>query len=307
LIKSKTLFVLGAGASMPYGFPLGSELTRTLRSWEEKPQKLATIGITPDVAAKFLDAFSKSRISSIDTFLSMRPEFEAIGKQAIAKILIGCESEKALRSAEAAEDWYELLWNAAIANINDASDLKYNQIRVVTFNYDRSLEHYLQLATENAFGVDPETAYREWSRIQISHVYGLLGDYVYSRQDSGRLYETELSAEDLAAGAGKLRIVPELRDDDPVFNEAREWFDWAERVCILGFGFDPLNIKRLDFASVIKFKKAQELPMPHICATTKGVTRAEYEQRLLDMGIYEITSPFPGGSREMLRENDLLS
>ena len=52
------------------------------------------------------------------------------------------------------------------------------------------------------------------------------------------------------------------------------WFDWAERVCFLGFSFDPLNVRRLGLADVIRTKVAKGQALP-VFASVYGLTAAE--------------------------------
>ena len=47
---------------------------------------------------------------------------------------------------------------------------------------------------------------------------------------------------------------------------------WAERICFLGFGFDHLNMKRLDLKTVMEHRGAN---LPTIYASVLGRTSQE--------------------------------
>ena len=91
MIKVPTVFVLGAGASMPYGLPSGADLRARICGATIEPernglgQQIMRCGeLTVADVKKFGLAFSRSNIASIDAFLAMRPEYTNIGKVAIA-------------------------------------------------------------------------------------------------------------------------------------------------------------------------------------------------------------------------------
>ena len=116
MIEIRTVLVLGAGASHPYGFPLGHEL------WEKaSTEDLSPIGemFYPDRQAaesrnhilEFQRLLHESQCDSIDQFLEGRPKYEAVGKAVIADYLIRCESKADLLGAAHKENWYGFLLN----------------------------------------------------------------------------------------------------------------------------------------------------------------------------------------------------
>jgi hypothetical protein len=96
MISSNTVFVLGAGASAQFGFPLGQDLCdEVINSLALGRQQRAHLLNTTHFAERTLDYFREElRVSaqpSVDAFLEHRTEFIEIGKAAMAVILIGCE------------------------------------------------------------------------------------------------------------------------------------------------------------------------------------------------------------------------
>lgn len=281
MISTPTLFVLGAGASIPYGFPSGARLREVICRMLHGPDfnfrcdQVAPFGFEPADVKRFVKAFLYSSIQSIDAFLARRTEFSSLGKLLIASYIGAGESRESLFGTNNDDKWYHALWNAMLFDVHKIEELASNRVRFVSFNYDRSLECFLHEATKNAYGVEDEIAIREWSKLAILHVYGSLGKFCFQPMNDGRIYRSELSQQDLAIASSGIRVIPEARDDDDNFALARNWFDWATRIYFLGFGFDPLNIRRLDLASVIEAINPQQRKLTTVYASTFGLTDAE--------------------------------
>ena len=99
---------------------------------------------------------------TIDSFLAENPKFRDIGKAAIAHFLIACENERNLsssirhekkneRAAFLEDSWYQFLWNQMLdIRLLTEEDTR-DQFYFITFNYDRSLEHFLYKAMSARF------------------------------------------------------------------------------------------------------------------------------------------------------------
>lgn len=104
MITTPTLFILGAGASKPYGYPTGKELRRQiiqnfssdLNSLES--HDFSTICDMPkrvirDIAESFIRKFNLSDTQSVDLFLSRNSEYEIVGKMAIVMEIAKAEKK----------------------------------------------------------------------------------------------------------------------------------------------------------------------------------------------------------------------
>lgn len=284
MIISPTIFVLGAGASMPYGFPSGETLKDWICQAEADEDWIAKVisqnlEIDREEIRNFARALRRSHINSIDAFLFRRPEFNAIGKFAIAAHLCRLEIPEALDAAEGQKHWYRLLWNRMVADTSSEGDLLRNQVRFVSFNYDRSLEQFLFNAAKHAYRLSDEGADRVMRKFGIIHVYGQVGLFSYvGDQGDSRVYSKELSTNTLRIAAAGIRLIPGERDENRQFKLARNWFDWAEKICFLGFGFDAINCDNLGLFDVLNAKSEKRKPMPRIFASTFHFTDAEVEQ-----------------------------
>lgn len=315
MIHRKTVFVLGAGASMPYGLPSGAQLRQDIVRAARNPDNhragmnlLRQGGVERERLAVFGDAFAHSSIASIDTFLAKRrePEFHKIGKLAIAAVICAYEvAEKVF--ADVDDHWLRLLWNVLLRDADDPDAVARNTIRFITFNYDRSLEFFFFHAVKNSWGLQDDQAAAIMAKIPILHVYGMLGPFAHARADGKRMYEEPLSGTSIELAADSIHVIPEARADT-VFTQARTWFAWAEQIAFLGFGFDALNVQRLDLRAVIENARAHApTKVPSIFATVVGRTTQE---ELADRAALLGTGPAWGISRvdctTLLRETPLL-
>jgi hypothetical protein len=100
MISKPTVFVLGAGASAPYGFPLGTALSdaiavELLRDSDFRDDLLGA-NINVPILQQFARALRASGRYSIDEYLQGHPEYRDLGKLAIARILIPAERDDRL-------------------------------------------------------------------------------------------------------------------------------------------------------------------------------------------------------------------
>lgn len=282
MIKTKTVFVLGAGASIPYGLPSGAELRNNIceSAYFDSPMMIALVsecGVNKQDYVAFTTAFTRSSQQSIDTFLAKRPDFAEIGKLAIAYELCRREIPGRIFDANNDDHWYRALWAAMELDIHKHTGLGNNSIRFVTFNYDRSLEFFLHEAAKHTFNLSDEDAMGAWQHLPILHVYGSLGDFHPIPSENTRPYAESLNEAVLRLAASALYVIPEARQDDKNFQTAQTWFEWAERICFLGFGFDALNMERLGIADVLSHVKKAHAPTPWIVASMFGKTDKEID------------------------------
>lgn len=294
-----TIFILGAGASLPYGLPSGRELReRILHSTSGKKfDHYLRAGFTEQDTRKFGTAFGQSRSQSIDVFLGHESNevFSEIGKFAITSEIAKSENNDALMGTVSyregkwapnkayesnSEGWYDIFWNKL-----DQTNFHLNGKYVfITFNYDRTLEHYLYQAYE---GMNSEKKYspaeirEKISHIKIIHVHGKIGDLPWQVDPHMKHLEFgETDPEKLRKASKNIKIISELNGDDEGFEEARGLirnYDDA-RIFFLGFGFHPLNLARLGLAPRIpidsKGNVIQSVLSNHrLFSTTKNLTK----------------------------------
>ncbi|MFO6419102.1 hypothetical protein ACLBKS_02740 [Hylemonella sp. W303a] len=273
MIKKKTTLVLGAGSSAPYGFPLGSELR--LRILDASSDILHAEGQISEVDFEnFKQAFRNSRLYSIDAFLAARPEMVEIGKMTIAGILLSFERDTLSKLSANEQDWYDYLWNR-LASGRNWDDLSFDNLAVVTFNYDRSFEHFLLLAMMGTYDKSIEQAAEKLEQLQVVHVYGDIGSPL-PQSPGYQIYGKTVTYRRVRDGAARLKVIPEAREDEPSLLKAQRLLLEAEAVCFLGFGFDRTNMQRLD--SKRTCYPFHEMHKKSLTASCLGLTQAEAEE-----------------------------
>lgn len=248
MITRKVVLILGAGASMPFGFPSGLELKSKIverlhphRSDVVK-QHLTDAGFETGHVEGFRSALEKSGKLSVDAFLEHRPEFIEVGKAAIASFLLPSEHEPTLWFG-GGMSWYAYFFNRLNARFEEFSQ---NRVSVLTFNYDRSLEHYLLTALQNSYGKSPDECAAALRSVPIVHLYGQLGQLASLSTDGyGIEYGAPLNVVSLKRAAKGIQIIHEAVSGSEPFERAHELLRQAERACFLGFGYDETNLQRL--------------------------------------------------------------
>ena len=297
---------------MPYGFPSGADLRAAICQTANSQTWLfqllnQTAGITAGEIQSFAKTFWRSSILSIDSFLAKRLEFTEIGKLAIATYLCHFENPDFVFAENNQDHWYRGLWNVLVEDVSNINELPQNKIKFISFNYDRSLEYFLHEATKNTFGVHDVHAKSAWSQLGIMHIYGMIGEFNYQPTSGTRTYSRAEDASSLQTAAQGIRVIPEARHGDKMFEQARKWFEWAERICFLGFGFDPLNVDRLGLNSVLEWKRKKLAKSTWIVASLYGKTSAEKTAIQHKLCPKENWATFNEKNLMTLRESGLLS
>lgn len=315
MITNKTVLVLGAGASVPFGFPSGQVLFDIIRfflnpGYPRYPGNGLSISqwlpshlewslpesfkmLNSVFSKESLDAFGgkiyKSGEESIDAFLEYQTgEFLEIGKAAIAAVMLAFEREAALfqdfmkkrlqtsfkegREKDGTENnWYQLLWRALSAPFEEFGN---NQLRVVTFNYDRSLEYYLFTCLKNKY---PDKKDGEYANLicPIVHIHGSLGalqwqiagisDIINNFVPYNVMYENETDKDEsrlhklirpsvFQTARNSITVIHESEDETPELVTARKWIKESQRLIFLGFGYHETNVKRLMIRKLVDSK-----------------------------------------------------
>lgn len=201
-------------------------------------------GILPQQMERFLGEFNDSQQPSIDAFLGHRPEFIDIGKAVIAYCLISCERDDKLLVEDVGSSWYVHLLKQMDESFDD---FDVNQLAVITYNYDRSLEHFLFRVLKSRYGKSDGDVAKKLAGIPIVHVHGQLGFLEWQEREPGitRGYEPTPSKVAVRAAASGIKIISEGIDDTPELSKACGLLLGAQHIHFLGFGYNPTNMRRL--------------------------------------------------------------
>ena len=179
MIRHPTVFILGAGASVEYGFPLGAGLTAqivdALNLTGVLRLPLVSTGLSSDDIDNFATHLTGADLTSIDAFLENNNEqFVQIGKLCIAAMILFREQDprQNLFAKPPVDHWLKYLWNLMRAE-TDALSFAENQVSFVTIYYDRLVEYYFDTVLASAFNLTQRDAKNLRERtFQIIHLHG---------------------------------------------------------------------------------------------------------------------------------------
>jgi len=254
MITTPTLFILGAGASYPYGYPTGLGLRENIcANTYKRIQKYARQPDSPggqeankllDKSKKFVEAFRRSQNESIDLFLARNKEFSEVGKVAIALELVYRESKSTFPEGMECH-WYRHLFGEMTKELispDSFRDIEKNKVSFITFNYDRSLEHFLYDSLAHSFvSAEKEDIARYLSTIPIIHTYGVLGKLPW--QAGKREYSAPYDFSNIWEMKNNIKTIYERTESEN--KNIKRLISEAKRIFFLGFGFGQENIEIL--------------------------------------------------------------
>jgi len=253
MITKPTVLILGAGASIPYGYPSGSRLVQDLYGYMGNSGWIIPLlqsGVTENEIARFRNELYLSQQPSVDAFLEQRVEYVRIGKLSIALELLYLEDQDMLFKFETRnKGCYHYLFNQLNAGWDKFGE---NKLSIITFNYDRSLEHFLYTALKYTYNKPDNSTCEMIQKIPIIHVHGWLGPLEW-QESGGRPYmkpfndipQSSISAAQLQFAAEQILVLSEGKKATSEYNKAFDYLKDAQRIYFLGFGYHPQNMERL--------------------------------------------------------------
>jgi hypothetical protein len=292
MINKRTVFVLGAGASCPYGYPSGACL-RELICFDGGFQKsyfdYLNLGQS-DQSAKgkkrgevnhFIRIFKDSNIKSIDVFMANNPKLAPIGKYIIAYEIFraernSCFSEEAKRRQEQLEDlqkspdrkrylwsvagfkggdWYFYLYNRLVEGLvgKDAlPDFSNGNISFITFNYDRSLEQFFYESLRHSFSEASEDKIVQ--TLKQLKILHVYGQIAPLKWQNSNDYVDykPQTNESLLQNAANNIRTIYEEKQNPELMEAHNLLKQSEQTFFLGFGYASENMSVLNLPELIQ-------------------------------------------------------
>jgi hypothetical protein len=248
-------FVLGAGASFEVNMPTGHELKSKIASclafkaddfgrfaggdhhvFEALNQLSQRSNATASRQAYFdtanLVSAAMPQAPSIDNFIDSHrknPQVAEVGKIAIALEILRAEMRSALYVSPtniynkldfkpSSNTWFNSFFQLLTLNAQE-DDLPeiLRRVRVVTFNYDRTLEHFLFHSIQNYYRTSKERAAEILSNLVILHPYGKVGSLPWQNTDIAVPFGGELRSSTLLEVSSALRTFTEGTLNRPGF------------------------------------------------------------------------------------------
>lgn len=314
-IHTKSLvLVVGAGASREVNLPVGADLKQQIADrldirferFNEKISgddqitqafRLLTAGtdgtrgdINPLLHVSWFIRDAMPQAISIDNFIDSHRNDERIaqcGKLAIARCILDAEacsslivdrsnSYNKLDFGAVKNTWFNAFFQLITENCQKGElPDRLQQISIITFNYDRCIEHYLYLAFQNYYEMQADEAARLMSMLEIHHPYGKVGALPWMG-GSGRIeFGATPNAQQLIDISKQLRTFTEGVDPTGGDIEAiRTGISSAQRTLFLGFAFHRLNLELLFSEHPSKHR-----PETHsVFATAYGLSQSDSKQ-----------------------------
>ncbi|MDP1873800.1 hypothetical protein [Phenylobacterium sp.] len=270
MLAGKTVLVLGAGASVKFGFPTGDTLKSTLRSYlslrfdfghqvagdREFGNYLRSK--LPSEAEAYVEAGHRIA-SALPAFLSIDEclwthfsdtKMVQAGKMAIAAIIADFESRSFIAKlsgradeAQAANEALTSHWPHLVAQIlisglrREDAEKVFENLSIISFNYDRCGEAAIAASVARGLRISLEDSAAIMGRtLKVFRPYGGLGPPA----NFGRMNPwTAIEA------AGGIKIYTEKLDDRPDIKLMRQALGEADSIVLLGFGYHSQNMQLL--------------------------------------------------------------
>lgn len=280
MIRSKTTIIVGAGASaelqMPSGLELigrvaqGFDFSRFGTEMQSRDsvmlgQYLSKLGSRLGSSEeKLTQAADRIRIacklcSSIDNLLeqySDDPLITACAKLAVVHYISQAEAKSILRltprvpgdlPVQGADNWlYQLAMLVTSGVSRSRVEKCFDDLTIISFNYDRSIEHFMPHALVMAYGMSLKEAQQLVNlKLHVIHPYGTIGRLPWQggdQPDSEWATERPWNIHNLASN---IRTASEAQRDQMSLRTIRAAVSNAKRLVFLGFGFQPQNIDLL--------------------------------------------------------------
>jgi len=251
MARLETVFVLGAGASLAYGYPTGADLARFLAKLHLQADSPLE-GRRSEVET-FCNELRLSGCDSIDTFLENRDDLRDIG---LAWLLerIGeleftyKENPFSTKEDDLRDHWYKYMFNRLIPDGMKFEHVAALGVTFVTFNYDRSLEHFWHTALQHRFNTSSDAARdAQEAYFPVIHVYGDVGPLPWQTgaDDIGRPYGCRWTPSVHARCCERIALITDGSPRSGPIVRARTAIINAKAIFFLGFGYHRTNMKRL--------------------------------------------------------------
>ena len=193
----------------------------------------------------------------IDSFKG-QPEFEICGKIAIANEILIAERECTLPHEipphgakgtfpEISDTWYTKLFRILFRRCpRKEVAARLATVAFVVFNYDRCLEHFLQIGLETHYGLSPSEAADEVAKVDIIHAYGSLGPLSGFNNQVAVEFGKDALAHELLELSANIRTFSESEaEGNQDLDNIRKLVRRARKIVFLGFAYLDLNLEML--------------------------------------------------------------
>lgn len=210
-------------------------------------------------------------VMSIDNFIDIHREdkwIELCGKLAIARSILNAERKSKLYVdrtrpfdhpdyKKLTGTWFIEFFRLLTENcgLNELAN-RLSSVRIVVFNYDRCVEHYLYHSLQTVYRMGPEQAAHLVNGLEIYHPYGTVGTLPWQGKEGSVEFGGEPEGAQLLSLASQIKTFTEGTDPtSSAISIIRQRVQEADILVFLGFAFHRLNMKLLAEPRSVKSSK----------------------------------------------------
>lgn len=326
MFRSKTVLVLGAGASLEVGLPVGSQLLQKIVElidikFEHFRQISGDLAVTEALKIHLNEGGEVDKLNahlkaawqlkrsatqalSIDNVIDALedPMIEFVGKLGIVRAIHMAEEESTFfRSPENnpgtldiskfKNTWYDSFTKILTENVKKSQILDiFKNLEIISFNYDRCLEQYLPNALSNYYGLPIATMRDAMKSLKIHRPYGIAGALPWQKDGVADMEFGLGSPNQLAKVATEIRTFTERVQEGEELDAMKSAISSADRIVFLGFAFHRQNVELIGTAVQ---------PHTHVMGTVHGISGSDVSIISQDLhrffGVNQ-TPGFPGVS-----------
>lgn len=270
MLSSKTVFIVGAGASKEVDMPVGSELrdiilrklhmrfefgNRFTGKGDQRIVQLLRSTFQNDANIYFTACATINAglalAASIDDFIDLHrsdPAVAVCGKLAIATAILEREKTSKLYvdgsniyntiKFDAIEGTWYIEFFRLLTNRVAKEDLGtlFDSASIICFNYDRCIEQFLLHAIAAQYAIERDAAKEIVKKLRIYRPYGSVGDLF-----SGRQFGSE-GVPSVDSAVTSLRTYTEQIEDEASLRAMKDAIDDAQTLVFLGSAFHANNM-----------------------------------------------------------------
>lgn len=311
-MNTRTVFVIGAGASEEAKLPTGHDLKKKIANlldmrFEFYKQETGDYLIAdalrehvklPDGRGGDINPYlheawhirdALPQAISIDNFIDSQRDNEKIalcGKLAIVRSILDAEKNShlffdkfgrnpGLNYSLLEKTWYISFFQLLTENceVNDL-EKRFKSVALIVFNYDRCIEHFLYNALQNYYRVTEAEAASLVKNIEIFHPYGSVGFLPWRQLGAEMEFGAKPNAKQLLDLTNKIKTFTEGTEpgSSDILSIKKHMCN-AGKLVFLGFAFHKLNMQLITTENCDR----QRGKKPICYATTLGISNSDKE------------------------------
>jgi hypothetical protein len=233
-----------------------------------------------------------------------RTEIVELGKIAVAHYILDAErrcsmapQDDQINVANYWGTWLGSFMSMALSALERGEAPKaFEQVTIINFNYDRTIEHFLYWALQQRAGVGPEQAAECVARLKIIRPYGSIGKLAWQDRE-GVPFGGHSHLKQASAVVGNIRTFTEQIQEPDLLSSINVALNSASLVIFLGFGFHQQNVE------LFKPTSDTSRPTAAVIATLKGIDHKNHlaiERRLNQLGFVSPPILVDGKAAELM-------